>query len=632
MFGMSKKNSYDDTSVMEQGGKEYGSDIHGVAVSVNKIVWDMLKVLKEKQLYGFHFSAKLGIKNTIIIMMHEDREMLNKGLKALHSFQTIKGIIILAKVFKSKGSKKKVLEENTKGPIWKSKTGISTIIGTMILISVSIYYYVKHTQKDNKHLNKINTTIVKKEINIEKRMDVNIQILNALSKSFDNQENKKVKEVLAKVLEISTTTSILEKIPGYEKVEIDNDKVLSSYEDPNLKYVFKDGNSSSSMKELNEMAQNYARENNITQAKGILNELVQIGREAMKKGFKGDTGVSKNLNTLGDISLQEGDIQGAKSSYSEALAVDKQMATKYPREYGMRVARDLTNLGAINLFMNNKVKAKEFYKEAEKRYKRIVELYRNLAKKEPKEYTPSLAYALNNLASLYLNREQNLSRAIKPTQEALDIYKQLDKTEPKKHNDYLIFTAYRKASIYNKLNKFETAQKLYIGLIQFCNQEDRKKYQEYVAKSFNALAWIYTKDSKLRDFQKAKAQLNKAITIYKDLMKKSPDKFNHILSLSYAHRGYIATIEGKKKIAIKMYKKAVDTFDNFDNNISYALFLAKEKKYKDANRIFKSILKKYTKKEQQAYALKAYGEFYMNIDKAEGEKKLEESQRLYSEI
>jgi hypothetical protein len=469
---------------------------------------------------------------------------------------------------------------------------------------------------------------------------------------------------------------MLEKIPGYEKVELDNNEIVSAYEDPNLKYVIKDGNGS--MKELNEMAQAYAKENNITEAKAMLKELVKIGKESAKTNPESYEGVAKNLNTLGDVSLQEGDKKSARSSldealeissglakkdmtkygdtlaqthnsmgklheeenqlkeaeksYSKALKVHKKLAKQNPRGYDMRIAKELANLGTINIFLNNKKRAKRLYKEAEARYLRIVELYRSLVTKEPKIYKPHLAYSLNNLSNLYLHREQNLSRAIKPSEEALSIYRKLGKIESKKYNEALILTLYKVASIYNKQEKFNIAQSRYNEVISYCRGKNSSKYDEHIAKSLNALAWIYTKEPKLRDLTKAKKQLNEAIKLYKKLMKKSPKKFNHILSLSYSNLGYIATIEERSKVALKMYKRALEIFDNFDNNLSYAVFLSKQKRYKDANNIFKSIIKKYTQKEQQAYALMRYGEFYINIDKEEGYRKLKKALILYSEL
>jgi tetratricopeptide (TPR) repeat protein len=675
MFGKDK-NSYDDTSVMRQGGKEYGSDIHGVALRVNKHVWDMLKVLKKKKLFGFHFSARLGVKNTVVIMTHKDRDMLNLGQKALHEFQDIDGIIILSKVKKSHDFKNDLIVESSSDVPWKSKTGISTIIATLLIISGAVYYIMKQNQEKKIIPKEDNLTIAEKQVDIEKNIEINIQLMNALSRSFDNKENKKVKEVLAQVLEISTSTDILEKIPGYEKVELDNNKIVSAYQDPNLKYVIKDSNGS--MKELNEMAQAYTKENNITKAKGILKELIKIGKEAGSKNIESQEGVAKNLNTLGETYLKEGDKKGAKESfnealeissglakkdmtkygdtlaqthnsigdfhlqenrvedaeksYSEAIRVHKRLASKNHQLYDMRIAKELAKLGTVNLFLNNKKRAKRLYKEAEVRHKRIVELYRNLVKKEPKIYKPHLAYALNNLANLYLYREQNISQAIEPSKEALSIYKELDKIEPQKYSEFLILTLHKIASIYNKKERFDIAQKKYKEVIRYSREQNSTKYDEHIAKSLNALAWIYTKEPKLRDLKKAKEQLYQAIKLYSKLMRKNPKRFNTILSLSYSHLGYIATIEEESEIASKMYKKALEIVDNFNNNISYAIFLSKQKRYKDANEAFKAILKKYTKKEEQAYALLSYGEFYMNIDEVEGRKKLKNSLMLYSEL
>ena len=632
MFGIkSNKNTYDDTSVARAGGQNHGSDIHGVALRINKIIWDMLKVLKREKLFGFHFSAKIGSKKTVVIMTHKDRDMLNRGQKRLHEFQDIDDMIILAKVdTKSKGTKEDslVLGQEKSTP-WRSKTSISSIIVTMFIISGVVYYMTKKGQNEKKEVED-NTTIETTQVDIEKNIEINVEMMNVLSKSFDNKDNKKVKAVLSQVLEISTSTDILEKIPGYEKVEIDKDEVVKMYEDPNIKYVIKDGNGS--MSDLNALAQSYAKDNNITEAKGILKELIDIGKVGSKTDSRHQEGVANNLNTLGDITLDEGDVKDAEKSFSEALEIDRKLAEKSPREYDIRVARELTKLGAINIFLNNRKRAKRLYLEAEMRYKRIVELYRSLVKKEPQTYRPHLANSLNNLVNLYLQQEQNITKSIAPSKEALSIYRELDRAEPKKYNDFFLLTLHKTASIYNKDNNFTVAMGLYNEVINYSKEQNSIRYDEHIAKSLNALAWIHTKQPKLRNFKKAKMQLNEAIKIYSKLIKKHPKIFNSILSLSYSNLGYIAIIEEESTLALKLYKKALEIADDFDSSISYANLLATQKRYKDTNRLFISILKKYTSKKEEAKALMYYGEFYMNIDKEGGHRKLIESLVLFSEL
>jgi tetratricopeptide (TPR) repeat protein len=632
MFGLNtQKNTYDDTSVVKQGGQDYGSDIHGVALRINRIIWDMLKILKREKLFGFHFSSKIGSKKTVVIMTHKDRDMLNLGQKKLHEFQDIDGMILLAKVAtkSSKNSEEgSMVMGREKSTQWKSKTTISSIIITMLVISVTVYYMTKKSQEEKKVED--NTTIGTKSVDVEKNIEINIKMMNTLSKSFDNKDNKKVKAVLSQVLEMSTSTDILEKIPGYEKVEIDKDEVVKMYEDPNIKYSIKDGNGS--MSDLNELAQSYAKENNITEAKSILKELIDIGKVGSKADSRHKDGIAKNLNTLGDISLDNGDIKEAEKSFSEALEIDKGLAKSSPKEYDMSVAKELTKLGAINIFLNNQKRAKRLYKEAKVRYRRIVELYRSLSKKEPQTYQPYLANSLNNLANLYLQQEQNLTKAIKPSDEALSIYRKLDRATPKKYNDFFLLTLHKTASIYNEDENFTVAMNRYNEVIDYSKEQNSTEYDEYIAKSLNALAWIHTKQSKFRDLKKAKRQLHRAIAIYKRLIKKNPKTFSAILSLSYSNLGYIAMIEEESTIALKLYKKALDIADDFDSSLSYASLLAKQKRYKDANRLFKSILKRYTKTEERAKTLTSYGEFYMNIDKEGGLRKLRESLILYNKL
>ena len=99
-----KKNTYESTEVTYDGGVEYGSDIHAVAIRSNKIVWDMIKILDKNMLFGFHFKTELAKYRTIIVMTHLDEDMIDKAKHLLTDFNNIPDVLFLAKVKKKKSS------------------------------------------------------------------------------------------------------------------------------------------------------------------------------------------------------------------------------------------------------------------------------------------------------------------------------------------------------------------------------------------------------------------------------------------------------------------------------------------------------------------------------------------------
>ncbi len=626
-----KKNTYDATSVIKGGGVEYGSSIHGIAISVNQVIWDMMKVLKEKKLFGFHFKAKLGVKRTIVVMTHPDKKMVERGKKVLHEFQEIENIILLAKIETSSDTSSDDPTRQNREILWKSKTGISSIIGILSVLA-GIVFYIMNNPAEKEPQTQAKTEPIQQPINIVKNIEINAEMMEIISKNFDNKENKLVKSVLANVLEITTSTDILEKIPLFEKVTLDKEAIIKSYQDPNITFTLT--NAKGSSQALNEFALEYAKENNISQAKSIYQDLIKLGKEAGKKNPEHLKGVAQTLNNLGDAYIQEGKIKKAEKAYQKALNIHKKLETKKPSQYALHKAWDLTKLAQLYENQKKHTKAKEFYTKAQKQYQQAVEIYRTLVKKDAKKFQPYLAWSLNTLANTYLNPEENLSQAVQPKEEALSIYKKLEKEYPKEYTEHLLLTLYTTGSLYNQLELYKKAEVRYHEVVTHSKEINSTtiRVKEYQGKALNSLAWIHTKQPKLRDFEKAKLELHEAIKLYNVLIVKNPKQYNPILSLSYSNLGYIATIEEKIDLAINSYKKAINLVDNFDNAMLYVTLLSHQKRFQETNEIFASIEKKYTQPEQQAYLLMNYGTFYMNIDPLEAQYKLEKSLKIYQEI
>ena len=71
--------------------------------------------------------------------------------------------------------------------------------------------------------------------------------------------------------------------------------------------------------------------------------------------------------------------------------------------------------------------------ESEKKYQEALNIYRELAKKNPDKFNFNVAMSLNNLANFYVNQDR-LQEAEKKYQEALNLYKELAKNNPKVYN------------------------------------------------------------------------------------------------------------------------------------------------------------------------------------------------------
>ena len=172
-----KKNTYDSTDVSYQGGMKYGSNIHQAAIKTNQIVWDMIKVLNKKGLFGFHFLSELGTRKTIVNVFHNDKAMLSRAKRELQGFQSIDDLIIIYRV-KQKKEKNYV----------KAAIILLLILATVGLAGAGIGYYLyaqtsffaPDSQKKSAIVEQFDNNGTKQTI------EVDIQMLTALKESFEN--------------------------------------------------------------------------------------------------------------------------------------------------------------------------------------------------------------------------------------------------------------------------------------------------------------------------------------------------------------------------------------------------------------------------------------------------------------
>ena len=102
------------------------------------------------------------------------------------------------------------------------------------------------------------------------------------------------------------------------------------------------------------------------------------------------------LGTLGNLLSRVRAFSGARTSYTEALKIYRNLAEEDPFTYEPDVAITLNNLANLHNILKDFKKAEEFYTEA-------LEINRSLAEKDLETYEPDVAMTLNNLGALYMN-------------------------------------------------------------------------------------------------------------------------------------------------------------------------------------------------------------------------------------
>jgi len=614
------KNSYDSTDVNSGAGQQYGSDIHGVTIQTNRVIWDMIKILDREEMFGFYFTAKIAVKKTIVIMYHEDNMMLKRGKHLLREFKDIDNILFLAKIKKPKKSK------NIK--VWVFIfTLLSIVMGSAYFVYTNQEYFIKMKEAF------FPTVIENVEENstklVEEIVEVDIQTLKVLHDNFIEQEKDPLQEKITKSMEMSVAV-ISSMVSEEEKAKYSSEDLVNNFKGKGgLKFELKkDENISNeefnmSVKELNNYAMEFLKENNSS-------ELLK----GYDKVLKSDNGAKKSdvaiaHHEMGDLYIDVKEFEKAERAFLKSLKLSRVLAKEDPEIYTGCVALNLTKLSSIHEKSNKKKMAEKELDEAEEAYLKVLSIYRELDKKEPGKFQKNIGWSLNMLANFYYDKRKEFEKSIEYRAEAVDIYQKLAKKEPKIFDETLFKTLNSFAKSYSSLDKLKLARRYYNKSLALMESKIKEKNgEEYivpVAMIYNSLAWIDLSQSKFKDAQK---KLQKVLA----LSKLSTIKSKELISTNYAYWGYLSLLKNDTTKALDYYLKSFNLNRRFQSAKSYVNILIKKDKYLKAQEFFELMLKTYEEEEQRAKIWIMYGEFYLKIHPESGKEKLERALKIYDNI
>ncbi|MBU1669438.1 tetratricopeptide repeat protein [bacterium] len=547
-----KKNTYESTDVIYHGGMKYGADIHGVTLKVNKIIWDMIKILEEKELYGFHFTAKIGVNKSIVIIRHKDIEMLDKAKQLLKEFQEIQNLLILMKPHQEQGESRA-----------KFRIGMLFIILLLTAVGTSLFYYYNHMK---------NVPIEKKiklstnEDPIIEKVEIDIKTLKALQESFEN-ENTPEQAMVMQAMEISTAV-ISDMVPDSMKEEYSSEALVQNFKGKSgIQFVLKDTNMSEdlnlSIKELHRYATKFIDDNNVSNALKCYDKILESHTSQLKE--------EEMLNVLadmGDAYVQMDELVKADEAYSKSLEINQKLAKKDFEHYAAAAALTMTKLVHIEEDLNQTDASTNFFlaidhlNDVEKIYKDLVVVYRKLARKNPKFHEQNLAWSLNTLANFYNDEKGDFNQSIEVRKEALELYTKLSKKKPKVFNLKLFQTLNSLAKSYMSIYKLKLALKAYekaLLLIEGMVKENEAQYRQYLALSLNSLGTLHTKKESFKEAQK---YYEKALVVYQELVKKEPEIYRpymvfiqHDVASLYSHKKEFSVAKKKYNEVIGEYEK-----------------------------------------------------------------------------
>ena len=187
--------------------------------------------------------------------------------------------------------------------------------------------------------------------------------------------------------------------------------------------------------------------------------------------------------------------QKAEDEYNKALTLFRILAQHTPDAFNLDIAKTLFSLAILHESLKR-------FTDAEAEYKEATCMYQVLADNNPNTFNSDLAKALFNLALMYYKldclkeAEEYFTRALRPFRELT--------TPPE--GTHLMLRAWSNPVLYHEIT--ETIP---------------KQYLPDVAKTLKCLAIVH---SKLKRKEEAKAELNDALDIYRELAQNDHQKYD----------------------------------------------------------------------------------------------------------
>jgi tetratricopeptide (TPR) repeat protein/pimeloyl-ACP methyl ester carboxylesterase len=217
-----------------------------------------------------------------------------------------------------------------------------------------------------------------------------------------------------------------------------------------------------------------------------------------------DAELALTLNNLGVLDRDQGRLE-------EALQIYRELAQKNPETYRPDVAMTFNNLGVLDSDQGRLEEARRDYAEA-------LQTYRELAQKNPETYRTYVAAALNNLGILD-SRQRRMEEARNEFAEALQIRRELAQKNPEIYRPGIAMTLNNLGVLDSGQGRMEEARNEYGEALQIRRelaQKNPEAYRPFVADTLNNLGILDRDQGRMEE---ARNEFAEALQIYETLAK-----------------------------------------------------------------------------------------------------------------
>jgi tetratricopeptide (TPR) repeat protein len=177
------------------------------------------------------------------------------------------------------------------------------------------------------------------------------------------------------------------------------------------------------------------------------------------------------------------------------------------------------------------------YREAERGWTNCLQLYRDLAQRDPGAYRPNVAQTLNNLGALYSDTGR-LADAEKAYTEALAIKRDLAQRDPGAYRPDVANTLNNLGAHYSQAGRFADAEKALTEALAIQRElaAGSGAYKPDVAAMLNNLANLYRLARRFADAEKL---FTEALVMQRELAAHDPDAYRPDVALSLTNLAVI---------------------------------------------------------------------------------------------
>ena len=203
--------------------------------------------------------------------------------------------------------------------------------------------------------------------------------------------------------------------------------------------------------------------------------------------------------------------------------------------------------------------AERHYAEAERGSIAALQLYRDLAARDPGAYRPDVAVTLNNLGALYWSTGR-LAEAEKAYSEALTIYRELAARDPGAYRSNTAAILNNLGVLYGDIGQRAEAEKAFSEALTIRRDLATRNpgaYRPDVAMILNNLGGLYGDTGRWTEAEKA---FSEALTIRRDLAARDPGAYRSDVAVTLSNLGIVYGSTGRLPGAEEAYSEALTTY------------------------------------------------------------------------